>query len=117
MDVCSTQMADQATYTAPRTNPHSKTALLTFIARPGRVELTFAQGEDVRAELKALLVEFGNASTVALFKRRAAFAFLERPASTGLRRRERPIQVGGAERRGRRPILRKGSSTRHRGAD
>ena len=36
------------------------------------------KAEDVRAELEALLVEFGNASAVALFKRRAAFAFLER---------------------------------------
>jgi hypothetical protein len=34
--------------------------------------------EDVGAELETLLVEFGEAGAVALFKRCAAFAFLER---------------------------------------
>ncbi len=34
----SDHMSDQATYTGLRANPNSNTALLTFIARPGRVE-------------------------------------------------------------------------------
>jgi hypothetical protein len=54
MDVCSTQMADQATYTAPRTNPHSKTALLTFIARPGQI--TFHQYNERHDAIQALFM-------------------------------------------------------------
>jgi hypothetical protein len=48
-----------------------------------RVEFAFTKSKDVGAKLEPLLVEFGEAVAVALFKSRAALAFLERLHSQG----------------------------------
>lgn len=54
------------------------------IAQPG-VEFAFAQGEDVRAEIESLPVEFSKAHLVVLLNRNAPASFLKRLQPEGLR--------------------------------
>jgi hypothetical protein len=81
-----------------------------FAILEARVELSFAQGEHVRADFEVVFGVSSAAGVAAELLGGAPAAFV-RLVSRGPRRRGRRIREGGGGRRGRRPSVRGGATT------